>query len=233
MKSVPRAAVAWVVFTVAVAVVLVLVSSRSSGPVEPVGVVIAGIVAVLVGLIRTRVSDQATISLGFVVVFWSLIHLGPQEAVLVAALNGVSVVLLPKSKEPLTSLVGIHAVAMLVVIAWMAGLVYQLAGGEPGSIGVRNMAVPAASAVLTYHLVNCALVALIAGLSTKKSIWQAFRMHLAMSALSYYAGAGLAVLAHVAWQAVGPWPVFAALPLALSLQMGLHHVRAPATYQKP
>lgn len=227
MKSVPVPALICVVLTAGAAGALLLANSWHGSTLHGPEMVAAGVVAFLVGLRTVRASRHAALSVGFVVVFWTLLHCGPEAAVVVAALNGAATALFPKPDRPLRPLVGIYAVASLAVAAWAAGAVFALAGGAPGATDLLGMAVPAAAAAGAYHLANCALVALVAGLTSRTSVWRLFGEHFELSALSYYAGAGLALLVHLASPVAGVWPLIAAVPLLCALEVTLRRTQSP------
>jgi len=189
-------------------------------------------VAFLAGWRRVRASEHATISLGFVAVFWALVHFGPQAALAAGAVSGVAVVLAPLLTRPLSSIAGIYAVATATASAGLAGAVYGLAGGVPGATDIWGMALPAAAAVATYHLANSAFVALLAGLMSHTSVWRLLRDFFAMTGPIYGAGAGLSILAHLTWQVAGAWPCIAAAPIVYCLYLTLRHMRpAPPAEQ--
>jgi hypothetical protein len=232
VSTVRASAIICVGLTSALACVLLVVYCLGHDVANPYSFVAAGVVAFLVGLPRTRVSDHATLSLGFAVTFWMLIHLGPQAAIAAAALNGVAVILAPKVKHPLSVVVGIHAVATFTVAAAVSSWVYVLAGGVPGATGVWGMAVPALAAAAAYHLANCCLVALVGGLASGESVWRLFCGHFGVAGFSYYAGGGMAVLTHLTWQVAGAWPLLAALPILYVFQLAFRNVRPNALVEQ-
>jgi len=230
VTSVPRPTAICVVLTAALAFVLLLMAGSDGQVTDGIGLMVAGAVAFGVGLRTVRASRYAALSVGFVIVFWTLLHCGPAAAAVVAALNGAASVICPKPDRPLRSLVGLYAVASLAVTARVAGYVFTIAGGQPGATDLLGMALPAAAAAATYHLVNCALVALVAGLTSRTSVWRLFREHFALSGLTYCAGAGLALLVHLTWPVAGAWPLLAAAPVLHALELTLRRIRpvAPA-----
>jgi hypothetical protein len=228
LSTVRAPAIICVGLTGALACVLLVVYCLGHDVANPYSFVATGAVAFVLGLPRTRVSDHATLSLGFAVTFWTLIHFGPQAAIAAAALNGIAVILAPKVRHPLSVVVGIHAVATFTVAAAVASWIYVLAGGVPGAVGVWGMAVPALAAAAAYHLANCGLVAVVGGLASGESVWQLFCSHFGIAGFSYYAGGGMAVLAHLTWQVAGAWPLLAALPILYVFQLAFRNVRPAA-----
>lgn len=182
---------------------------------------LAAIAALLCGSRTIRVSDFATISVGFVVVFVTLVHMGVPEACAVAALSGLAGGLMSPERHLRSPLVPVFAFASIVVTAWIAGQVFVWGGGVAGSTRWYTLGAPVALAAATYHTVNCILVAAVAGLTSEVGVGPTFREHLNSSALAYYSGAGWAVLVHLAWQLSGPWTLIAAAPPLYSLHVAL------------
>ena len=224
----PARTVVCVVVVAALASLLLVESSTRGQLTDACGVLAAGVLAFLAGLRTVRTTRHATLSLGSVAVLWALFHSGPAAAVVVAALSGVAAVLAPKPDQPLRPLVGIYAVGSLTVTAWVAGQVFTAAGGQPGAVDLLGLAIPAAVAAGAYHLVNCALVSLISGLTAGVPWSGILREQFALSALSQYAGAGLALLVHLTWQVAGVWPLLAALPVLYALHVTLRRTGCPA-----
>jgi hypothetical protein len=211
--------------TAALAAACLVVASSHACTADPRWLLATLAVAFLAGWRRVRVSEHATVSLGFVAVFWALVRSGAPAALAAAAVSGVAVVIAPLLTRPMSSLAGIYAVATATASAGIAGGVYMLAGGVPGAVDVWGMAVPTAAAMATYHLANSGFVAAIAGLTSRTSIWRLLRNYFAMTGPTYGAGAGLAVLAHLTWQVAGVWSLIAAVPIAYSLHLALRHLR--------
>jgi len=205
-------------------VLLVAGCPRGSAPGTPWLLATLGL-AFIAGWQRVRVSPHATLSLGFVTVIWALVHFGPHAALAAGAVSGVAIVIAPLLTRPISTLAGIYAVATATAGAGLAGAVYRLAGGVPGSVDVWGMAVPAFAAIATYDLANCGLVALLGGLASRTPIWPHFRSHFALTGRVYWAGAGLAVLAHLTWRVAGAWPIIAIAPIAYCLYLALPHLR--------
>ncbi|MBM3472604.1 MAG: hypothetical protein FJX75_04930 [Armatimonadetes bacterium] len=232
MRSVPPSAMLCIAATAILASAFLVVGCWQGCPADGPWLLATLGAAFLAGWRRVRASKHTTISLGFVVVFWALVHFGPQAALAAAAVSGVAVVLVPLLSRPLSSLAGIYAVSTTTASAGIAGGVYTLAGGVPGAVDLWGMAVPAVAAVATYHLANSAFVALIAGLTSGKPAWHLLREHFGMTGLVYAAGAGLSVLAHLTWQVAGAWPCIAAAPIVYCLYLTLRHMRpAPPAEQ--
>jgi hypothetical protein len=214
-------AACFITATACLAVVALLASwsGRHATDVPALGV--AAVAALLCGSRTIRISDLATVSVGFVVVFLTLLHVGIPEACVVAALSGLAGGLLSPERHPRSPLVPVFAFASIVVTAWVAGQVFVWAGGRPGATEWHALGAPAALAAVTYHTVNCALVAGAAGLTSERALDRVFREHVNSSALAYYGGAGWAVLVHLAWQLSGPWTLIAAVPPLYSLHVAL------------
>jgi hypothetical protein len=219
--AVPAPAVCFALGTAAVALALLATCWDGHRVADMPGFGLAVVAALLCGSRTIRLSDIATISVAFVVVFCTLIHVGMPEACVVAAASGLAASVLSPERYSRSPAVLMFAFASIVVTAWAAGQVLALAGGRPGALGTWTLAMPAALAAVTYHVVNCLLVAGIARLAGEGNTWSLFRQHLVSSTRAYYAGAGWAVVVHLAWQLSGPWTLIAAAPPLYSLHSAL------------
>ncbi len=224
---VPLAAACFITATACLAIVVLLASWSDHQVTDVPALGVAGIAALLCGSRTIRISDIATVSVGFVVVFVTLLHVGIPEACVVAALSGLAGGLLSPERHTKSPLVPVFAFASIVVTAWVAGQVFAWAGGRAGASQWYALGAPAALAAVTYHTVNCMLVVGVASLTSELALGRTLREHLNSSALAYYGGAGWAVLVHLAWQLSGPWTLMAAAPPLYSLHVALRRWTRP------
>jgi len=215
------AAASLVTAVAGLALLVLLVAWRGHQVRDVPGFGLLVVAALLCGSRTIRISQVATISVGLVVVFGTLVHLGLPEACVVGAVSGLAASFLSPERYARSPLVLIYASASIVVTAWVAGEVFEWAGGRPGAIDPYALALPATLAAITYHTINCVLVAGVAGLASGGRAWGVFREHINRSAPAYYGGAGWAVLVHLAWQLSGPWALIAAAPPLYSLHSAL------------
>ncbi len=219
---VPVSAVCLVAVAAVAAVALLVVSWARHHLDAPLDLCLA-IVAVLIAGSRTlRVSDLVgTVSIGSLVVLASLFHLGTPEACVVGALGGLAAMVLSPERYQRPPAVMIFAVASLVITAWVAGQVFVLAGGRPDTFDTVGLAVPAFVAATAYYLVNAALVATASHLTSQVSSRELLETCLGPTVLAFYAGAGLAVILHIAWRLSGAWVLLAGAPIAYGIHMTL------------
>ena len=225
--SLPRAAVALAWASCVVAAALVASGLARGEIAEPLMLGLAVVAAFLCGAKRVRLSADMTVSTGFVIVFATLIRFGPTEALLAAAASGLSLAAVNPEGRRNSLAVVLFAMGSLAVTAWVSAQVFTMAGGHSISTGALTLGLPTLAAAAAYHVVNCALVAAMGAVAGGAR----FRVSLAGSfrsaAIAYYAGAGWAVLIHLAWQLSGVWIVLAALPLLLSIHDALSRRASP------
>jgi len=225
--SLPRAAAALAWSSCVVAAALVALGLARGEMAEPLLLGLAVVAAFVCGAKRVRISAEATVSTGFVIVFATLVRLGPTEALLAAAASGLSLAVLNPEGRRNPLVVVLFAMGSLAVTAWVSAQVFTMAGGHSIGTSALTLGMPTLAAVAAYHVVNCAFVAAMGavagGAPFRVSLTGSFRS----AAIAYYAGAGWAVLIHLAWQLSGVWIVLAALPLLLSIHDALSR-RAPA-----
>lgn len=219
--TVPLSAACFVMATAGLAVMVLLASWHNHRVADVPAFGLMVVAALLCGSRAIRVSEVATISVGFVAVFATLLHVGIPEACVVGAVSGLAGCLLSPGRHPRSPFVPLFAVASIVVAAGMAAGVFGWAGGRPGATEWYALGAPAALAAITYHLANCLLVAAVAGLSPGGRAGAVFRYHLNQCALAYYGGAGWSMLVHLARQLSGPWALVAAAPPLYSLHVVL------------
>jgi len=156
----------------------------------------------------------STMSVSYTVDFASLLLMGPNVTVLVAAASAWSQCTF-RIKEPNPVYRTLFSMASLVVTVFAAGKVYHLAGGGVPSLLLPS---PLIGATLTYYLTNTVLVAMAMALSTRQPFVKLWRENFLWSAPSYCAGAGVAALAAAALvDKSGYWlATLAAAPLYLT-----------------
>lgn len=205
------------------AALIVLFSSWAGHRVNaPVDFALAALAVLFAGSRTLRFSDLVgTVSLGSLVVFASLLHLGTPEACVIAALGGLAAIAFSPARYGRPPVVMIFAVASLIVTAWVAGHVFTLAGGLPTAVNGEGLALPAFVSATAYYLVNAVFVAAAAHL-TSGVRWRVLAATcLGPTVLGFYAGAGLAVILHVAWQLSGAWVILAGLPVGYAIHLSL------------
>jgi len=188
----------------------------------PIDLLVAALAVLVAGSRTLRVSDLVgTVSIGSLVVLASLVHLGTPEACVIGALGGLAAMVLSPERHRRPSAAMIFAVASLVITAWVAGQAFVLAGGLRDTFSVEGLAVPAFVAATAYYLVNATLVATVSHLTSGTNWRELLNISLGPTVVAFYAGAGLAVVLHVAWRLSGAWVLIASLPIAYAIHLAL------------
>jgi diguanylate cyclase (GGDEF)-like protein/putative nucleotidyltransferase with HDIG domain len=159
---------------------------------------------------------SSTMSVSYAVDFASLLLIGPNETMLVAAASAFSQCTFRiKERNPLHRT--LFSMACLVITVQAAGAVYLWLDGHPGTIDPTNIAKPLVGAATTYFLVNTLAIATAIALSTRQSVVDVWNKNFLWSAPSYFVGAGAAALASWIVYYSGQWLApLAAAPLVLT-----------------
>jgi diguanylate cyclase (GGDEF)-like protein/putative nucleotidyltransferase with HDIG domain len=158
----------------------------------------------------------STMSVSYAVDFASLLLLGPNETMIVAAVSAWSQCTFRiKERNPLYRT--LFSMTCLIVTVQAAGFVYIYLDGVPGKFDLWHLAKPLVGAATAYFLVNTAMVATAIALSTKQPIVSIWNENFLWSAPSYFVGAGAAALAVAIMDVSIQWLApFAAAPLYLT-----------------
>jgi len=141
-------------------------------------------------------TSGSTMSVSYAVDFASLLLLGPNETMLVAAGSAYSQCNFnSKERNPLHRT--LFSVASLVITVQAAGLTFALLGGAGSAMPLAQLARPLVGAATVYFLLNTGLVATAIALSTRSKILTTWNNNFLWSAPSYFVGAGSAAAA--AW----------------------------------
>jgi diguanylate cyclase (GGDEF)-like protein/putative nucleotidyltransferase with HDIG domain len=153
------------------------------------------------------VRGGSTMSVSYAVDFASLLLLGPDETMVVAAASAYSQCTF-RIKERNPTYRTLFSMACLVVTVQAAGHAYRLLGGVPGVFNWANIPQPLVGAATTYFVINTLAIATAIALTTRQSILRIWNENFLWSAPSYFVGAGVAavstwmVLDHAHWLAV-------------------------------
>jgi diguanylate cyclase (GGDEF)-like protein/PAS domain S-box-containing protein len=163
------------------------------------------------------VKTRATLSISFVLDFAALLLLGPNKAMLVAAVGALSQsTVRVRHHNPLHRV--LFNVSTLIVAVQAAGAVYRWTGGTLAPLqNWPHDLVPVIIAVVAYFVVNTGAIALAIGLSTFQPAWRVWQQNFLWAGPSYFIGAAVSVLIAdiIAKQLWGLLPV-AAVPAYLT-----------------
>ncbi|HQZ38806.1 MAG TPA: diguanylate cyclase [Vicinamibacterales bacterium] len=160
----------------------------------------------------------STLSVSYAVDFASLLLLGPNETMLVAATSAWSqCTFRMKARNPLYRTW--FSMACLAITVQAAGFAYALVGGVPGTLGAAlpDVARPLVAAASTYFVFNTFSIAIAIALTTRQSLARVWHENFLWSGPSYFVGAGAAAVAAWALTTSGIWLALLALaPLYLT-----------------
>jgi diguanylate cyclase (GGDEF)-like protein/putative nucleotidyltransferase with HDIG domain len=149
----------------------------------------------------------STMSVSYAVDFASLLLLGPNETMVVAAASAYSQCTFRiQERNPIHRT--LFSMACLVLTVQAAGAIYAHLEGVPGSFSWNRIAQPLVAAATTYFVVNTLAVATAIALSTRQSVLKVWNENFLWSAPSYFVGAGVAALSawmvmdHAHWLAI-------------------------------
>ena len=153
---------------------------------------------------------SSTMSVSYAVDFASLLLLGPNETMLVAAASAFSQCTFRiKERNPIHRT--LFSMACLIVTVQAAGIAYAWLGGHPGVVNTIALAKPLVGAATVYFLFNTMTVATAIALSIKQPLVKVWNENFLWSAPSYFVGAGAA--AGVTFVSSLPNQWFAFVPL--------------------
>jgi diguanylate cyclase (GGDEF)-like protein/putative nucleotidyltransferase with HDIG domain len=136
----------------------------------------------------------STMSVSYAVDFASLLLLGPNETMIVAAVSAWSQCTF-RIKERNPTYRTLFSMACLVVTVQAAGRLYVWLGGIPGHFDPWTLAKPLVGAATAYFVINTAMIATAIALSTRQSVLKIWNENFLWSAPSYFVGASAAAAA--------------------------------------
>ena len=158
--------------------------------------------------------SQSNLSLSHAVNFWALFAMPTADAICIAAVSAwAQSTVYASRRNPVHRI--LFNISSLVVTVSLAGVPLLWSGlvTDPETAALVRAAALVAP---LYFLVNSLLVAGAISLSTRQRIGTTWQQNFLWSAPSYFAGAALAALAHVAWtRGWFGWLALLALPLYL------------------
>jgi diguanylate cyclase (GGDEF)-like protein/putative nucleotidyltransferase with HDIG domain len=153
----------------------------------------------------------STMSVSYAVDFASLLLLGPNQTMVVAAVSAWSQCTF-RVKERNPPYRTLFSMACLVITVQAAGGVYHTLGGVAGHFDAWTLVKPLVGAATAYFLMNTLLVATAIALSTRQSVVTIWNENFLWSAPSYFVGAAAAAVAMGMLQMSVRW----LLPLAVA-----------------
>jgi diguanylate cyclase (GGDEF)-like protein/PAS domain S-box-containing protein len=161
----------------------------------------------------TRASSNLSVS--YAVDFASLLLLGPNLTMIVAAASAVvQSTVRTARRNPLFKI--LFSAAVLVLTVQWAGWVFTALDGQPAVLS-SDLIKPLIAAALAYYVGNTSATAAAVGLSTRQPVWRVWHGNFLWTAPSYVVGAAAAAAAASAWLAGWGWFIpLAAAPVLLT-----------------
>ena len=148
-------------------------------------------------------TNVSTMSVSYAIDFASMLLLGVDQTLLVAAASAFSqCVLNNRDKQPLYRT--LFSMATLVVTVFGAGHAFTVLSGT-GPDPITAVARPLVGAATVYFLLNTGLIAVAIALASRQSILSIWQSNFLWSAPSYFVGAGAAALTTWGVRHVGFW----------------------------
>jgi diguanylate cyclase (GGDEF)-like protein/putative nucleotidyltransferase with HDIG domain len=132
----------------------------------------------------------STMSVSYAVDFASLLLLGPNETMIVAAVSAWSQCTF-RIKERNPAYRTLFSMACLVITVQAAGQIYDRLDGLHGHFDLWTLPKPLVGAATSYFLINTAMVATAIALSTRQNVLRVWNENFLWTASSYFVGAGV------------------------------------------
>ena len=227
MKTLPLAARIYVSSVIALGVALLawyLPTHRIAKPSVFLVLLLLSSITSIFKVTLPLARSGSTMSVSYAVDFATLLLLGPNETMIVAAVSAWSQCTF-RIKERNPAYRTMFSMACLVITVQAAGHIYTWLGGIPGVFDPWQIARPLVGAATTYFLINTLTVATAIALSTQQRIWKIWNENFLWSAPSYFVGAGAAAVAFAILSVSGHWLTpLAMAPLYLTYRTYKHYV---------
>ncbi|MFN7918203.1 MAG: diguanylate cyclase [Vicinamibacterales bacterium] len=149
-------------------------------------------------------TNVSTMSVSYAIDFASLLLLGWDQTLLVAAASAFSqCVLNSREQQPLHRT--LFSMATLVVTVAGSGVAFELLSAPEGADAITAVARPLVGAATVYFLLNTGLIAVAIALSSRQPIFAIWQTNFLWSAPSYFVGAGAAWVAAWSVNRTGFW----------------------------
>jgi putative nucleotidyltransferase with HDIG domain len=149
-------------------------------------------------------TSGSTMSVSYAVDFASLLLLGRDQTMLVAAASAFTQCHI-NSKQRNPAYRTAFSMASLVLTVQGAGLAFSVLGTPHAPLELVALARPLVGAATVYFLLNTGFVATAIALSSRLPIWEVWHANFLWSAPSYFVGAGAAAVAATIVEHTGYW----------------------------
>ena len=163
-------------------------------------------------------TSSSNLSVSYTINFAALLLLGPELTMLVAGLSAWTQSTFKTTRRN-PAYRTLFNIAVLVLTVQLAGWVFGVAGGTPGTFDVRTLATPVVAMALAYFVLNSGLVAAAVSLSTREPLWRVWQSNFLWTAPSYFVGGAGAAAMAVTWALGWGWVMpLAAAPVYLTFR---------------
>lgn len=202
----------WFIFTIGSMGALALAyQCRVHPPVWNADLVIFVLLASVSSFLKVRLYHGMQVSVSYCFVFMALLILGPTEAMVCAAVGGITSIFVMPHRHVFPKLT--YNTATLILSALAAGLTYEHFGEEPWPFALSRCFVPIVVATFLYYTVNTVLITAIISLTSQKGFWEVYVKNTLWIVPRIYAGTSIAVMATLIAAAFGIHFVFTIFPL--------------------
>jgi diguanylate cyclase (GGDEF)-like protein/putative nucleotidyltransferase with HDIG domain len=209
LKDLPLAARVYVAAVLAAGVTTVLLSAppRIANPVLFIILLCCSSLASALKVRLTLGTGNSTMSVSYAVHFASLLLVGTNETLIIAATGAWSQCTFKTGGRPTATHRTLFSIASTVITVKASGTVYTWLGGAPPSqaLALVDLARPLLGAVVTHFLCGTILVAAAIGASTRQSMVRVWIENFLWSAPSYVVGAAAAAVAATIVHNGGYW----------------------------
>jgi signal transduction histidine kinase len=161
--------------------------------------------------LKVRLYHGMQVSVSYCFVFMALLILGPTEAMLCAAVGGVTSVFVMPHRHLFPKLT--YNTATLILSATAAGLAYEHFGRNPWPFVLSRCFVPILVATFLYYAVNTVLITAVISLTGNRGFLEVYVKNTLWIVPSIYAGSSIAVIATLIAATFGIHFVFTIFPL--------------------
>ena len=193
MKALPPAARVFVCTVVGLGAVLLVAFFPLRSFASPWLFLLLVVLSSLASVFKVKLPlarSGSTMSVSYSVDFASLLLLGPNETMIVAAVSAWSQCTF-RIKERNPAYRTAFSMACLVITVQAAGQIYRWLGGVPGELDMNTLPKPLVGAATSYFLINTAMVATAIALSTRQNVVKVWNENFLWTASSYFVGAGV------------------------------------------
>ncbi len=206
MKALPRGARLFVGFVIALGALLLAwhLPLQTTSPTMFLALLVLSSLTSVFKVTLPLARSGSTMSVSYAVDFASLLLLGANETMVVAAVSAFcQCTFRIKERNPVYRT--LFSMACLVVTVQAAGYVYTWLGGVPGVFEPWNLARPLVGAATAYFVINTMTIATAIALSTRQGVVKVWNENFLWSAPSYFVGAGAAAVAFAVLNVSGHW----------------------------